>query len=288
MKYFEPRSMAEALKLLAADPESRCLAGGATLVAMLNADLVEPTALVSLKKISGLSGIAMGGGGGVRIGAMTRHADIENARELAGNLAVVRNAAAQIAHPAIRAMGTIGGAICHGDPSADFPSALVAADAIVEAQGPAGKRDIPIGEFFVGYFTTALEPGEIVTAIVLPKARANSAGLHVKFNRVDGDYATVAVSLALAIEKGVCAHARIALAACGPVPVAMAEADHALEGSKLDAGAIAKAATFLVEASDPVDDVRGSAEYRRMLIPRLLSRAVGQARAELESAGAAR
>ncbi|MCC7412031.1 MAG: FAD binding domain-containing protein [Gammaproteobacteria bacterium] len=277
MRYVEPVTLAEALELLGTSEDARCLAGGATLVAMMNADLVEPELLVGLRRLEELVGIDASADG-VRIGAMTTHAAIAADARLTGAAAAVRSAAGQIAHPAIRNQGTIGGAICHADPAADFPAALVAADAVVEVRGADAVRSIPAAEFFVDYLTTALAPGEMVIAVRVPAGPARAIGRHLKFSRTEGDYATVSVAVVIAMHADVCGYARVALGSAGPAPVHVDAADATLAGSRLDAVAIERAGALLVDAADPVDDVRGSADYRRLLIPRLLGRALDLAR----------
>ena len=277
MKYIEPASLSEALEILSTDDEARCLAGGATLVAMLNADLVEPSTLVGLRRIDELAGIAVAEDH-IRIGAMTTHAQIAADGRLTGNAAVVWDAAGQIAHPAIRNMGTIGGSVCHADPNADFPGALVAANAALEAVGQSGTRKIPADEFFLDYLETSLEEDEILSAILVPVEPVNASGRHLKFSRTHGDYATVSISLVLVMDGTDCSYARVAVGSAGPVPIHLDEADALLTGSALAAEAINRAGQKLAEAADPVDDVRGSAEYRRMIIPGLLQRAVDEAR----------
>ena len=277
MKYIEPASLAEALEILSEDDEARCLAGGATLVAMLNADLVEPSTLVGLRRIDELGGITVTGDH-VRIGAMTTHAQIAADDRLTGNAAVVRDAAGQIAHPAIRNMGTIGGSVCHADPNADFPGALVAANAALEAVGASGTRQIPADEFFLDYLETSLEEDEILSAVLVPVEPAGAGGRHLKFSRTHGDYATVSISLVLVTDDNTCSYARVAVGSAGPVPIHLDEVDALLTGSELTAGAVNEAGRKLAQAADPVDDVRGSAEYRRMIIPGLLQRAVDELR----------
>ncbi len=277
MKYVEPASLAEAIEILSEDDEARCLAGGATLVAMLNADLVEPSTLVGLRRIDELGGITVTRDH-VRIGAMTTHAQIAGDDRLAGNAAVVRDAAGQIAHPAIRNMGTIGGSVCHADPNADFPGALVAANAALEAVGPSGTRQIQASEFFLDYLETSLEEDEILGAVLVPVEPAGARGRHLKFSRTHGDYATVSISLVLVMEGNSCTYARIAVGSAGPVPIHLGVADALLTGSDLSGETIKQAGQKLMEAADPVDDVRGSAEYRRMIIPGLLQRAVDELR----------
>ena len=278
MKYVEPTSLSEALGFLAGDDEARCLAGGATLVAMLNADLVEPSTLIGLRRIDELAGITVTGDQ-LRIGAMTTHAQVAVDDRLTGNAAVVRDAARQIAHPAIRNMGTIGGAICHADPNADFPGALVAANAVLEAVGTSGSRHIPAAEFFLDYLETALEEDEILSAVIVPVDPAGAMGKHLKFSRTHGDYATISISLVLVRDAGACSYARVAVGSAGPTPLHLDEADAILTGSALSEDTIKQAGSKLVEAADPADDVRGSAEYRRMIIPGLLQRAVNELQA---------
>ncbi|MDA0229991.1 MAG: FAD binding domain-containing protein [Proteobacteria bacterium] len=283
MEFHQPTSLDAALALLAADPEALLLAGGATLVAMMNADLVAPSALISLRAVTELQTIEAAADGGLRIGAMLSHTALAAEARLTGGNAVVRDAAAQIAHPSVRNIGTLGGAVAHGDPSSDLPAALVAANAVIETAGPAGKREISAEDFFEDYLTTALQAGEMVAAVRLPAPPEGAMGHYEKFARVHGDYATLSVALVLAMEGGECSFARIALGAAGATPVRVAEAEACLIGAAMDSDAIEAAAAKLVEASDPVDDVRGSAEYRLMLVPRLLGRALSAARAKLES-----
>lgn len=277
MKYIEPASLSEALEILSADDEARCLAGGATLVAMLNADLVEPSTLIGLRRIDELAGISVSGDH-IRIGATTTHAQIAGDDRLTGNAAVVRDAAGQIAHSAIRNVGTIGGAVCHADPNADFPGALVAANAVLEAAGQSGRRKIPADEFFLDYLETSLEEDEILSAVMVPVEPVGARGRHLKFSRTHGDYATISISLVLAMNSGACSHARVAVGSAGPAPVHLAEVDALLTGSDLSGETVKQAGQKLMEAADPVDDVRGSAEYRRMIIPGLLQRAVDELR----------
>ena len=275
MKYIEPASLPEALDILTGDDEARCLAGGATLVAMLNADLVEPSTLIGLRRIEELAGISTTADH-IRIGAMTTHAEIAGDGRLTGNAAVVRDAARQIAHPAIRNMGTIGGSVCHADPNADFPGALVAAAALLEVVGCSATRQIPADEFFLDYLETALEEDEILSAVMVPVEPSDASGRHLKFSRTHGDYATVSISLVLVMDADVCSYARVAVGSAGPIPLHLSEADAILTGSTLTEELIEHAGRKLMAAADPVDDVRGSAEYRRMIIPGLLLRAINE------------
>jgi carbon-monoxide dehydrogenase medium subunit len=261
-----PKSLGEAIGLLAGDAESKPLAGGASLVAMLNAHLVEPAALVSLACVDELRGAESRDDGTLRIGAMTRHREIENAA-LTGARGVLQQAAGAIANPTIRAMGTIGGSIALSDPGADYPPALVALSATIEIAGSSGTRQVAAADYFVDWYTTALGPGELVTAVHLP-AVADGVGVYHKLARVAGDFAIV--SVAVTIQRS--GRVRAVIGACGPRPLSLDEAD-----DELERGNVAAAGKLLSDAADPVDDGRASASYRRRVIPRMLARAFAQA-----------
>jgi carbon-monoxide dehydrogenase medium subunit len=273
MKYLEPETVDEAITALASAEDARCLAGGATLVAMLNAELVDPTVLVGLRKIEALRGISRTANG-IRIGAMTTHNEIAADDRLVGAMAVLRSAAGQIAHDAIRYVGTIGGSIAHADPSADWPAAITAAGASIEIASSSGTRSVSVDEFFLGYLQTAVQAGEIVTAIDIPSGPKNARGHYLKFARVDGDYATVSIAIVLAMNGKRCDYVRFAAGACGPRPLRVVAAEERLLGTELTAEDVAAAGDLLAAEADPVSDVRGSSEYRRLLIPRLLKRAI--------------
>ncbi len=275
---YRPATVAEAVGLLARFPEARILGGGATLVAMINAQLAEPEAIVSLRDIAEIRGILVHAAG-VRIGAFTRHRETAAAgAQLHGTLAVLPHAAGQIANATVRNMGTIGGSISFADPGLDYPPALVAAGANVEIASAAGKRTIAAADFFVDWYTTALAPGEMVTAIELPAPRAG-AGVYLKHARVSGDYATASVAVSIATApRGI--ETCVAVGACGPKPLLSAEANRLLSGAPTDQD-IARAGAALQAMADPVDDVRGSAEYRRMLIPRMVASAFAQAKQKM-------
>lgn len=280
-EFLRPRSVEEALRHLSEHEDARPLAGGATLVAMLNAGLVEPDAIVSLSAIEELRGISEDGDGWLRVGSMTRHAETAASELFKEGQRVVPHAASQIANMPVRNMGTMGGSISFADPAIDYPPALTAAGAEIEIAGVDGSRRVPVQDFFLDWYTTALEEAELVTAIHIPPAPKGSIGHYEKLARVSGDYAIASVALVLAIEDGVCSAAQIAIGACGPTPIRLPEAENLLVGSGLDPDTLAGAGALLAEASDPVDDVRGSADYRRRLVPRLLAKAVAAAQRQI-------
>jgi carbon-monoxide dehydrogenase medium subunit len=274
MKLYTPGTIDEAIAILGKYENARCIAGGQTLVAMMNAELVQPDALVSLGGIGALRGIAPLVDGTTEIGAMTTHRQIADYGRFSPAQAIVGQAARRIAHPPIRNVGTIGGSIAHADPAADFPTALVAADAVIEIAGTRGRRTVRARDFFVDYLTTVVEPDEIVASIRVPAGPSGARTHYEKFSRVDGDFAILSVAVVLADADGVCSHARIVLGAAGPTPIRSDDADAALEGRAIGDEAIDAAIVVLAELLDPIDDFRGSADYRRRIMPRLARRAI--------------
>jgi carbon-monoxide dehydrogenase medium subunit len=265
-----PESLVEAVGFLSSDADAKPLAGGASLVAMLNARLVEPSALISLARLKELRGVTVLADGTVRIGAMTRHREVAEISALAGPQEVLRQAAAAIANPTIRAMGTIGGSVALNDPGADYPPVLLALSATMEIVGSSGTRHVAAADYFLDWYTTALAPGELVAAVQLPPASAGG-GVYHKLARVAGDFAIV--SVAITVQTG--GRVRAVIGACGPRPLSLEEAD-----AELERGNVAAAGTLLAEAADPVDDNRASAAYRRRIIPRMLGRAFTEAHAQ--------
>jgi aerobic carbon-monoxide dehydrogenase medium subunit len=274
IEFHRPGNVDEAVSLLASSPGSRCIAGGQTLVAMMNAGLIDAPSLVALDGIAELRDIRHQEDGSIRIGAGVRHCEVARHGKFVRANRIIREAAALIAHPAIRNFGTLGGSLAHADPASDYPTAAVGASAVIEIAGPQGRRLLAASEFFLDYLTTALEPGEMITALILPSAPAGSVGHYLKFSRVDGDYAIVSIGVTLTLDGKVCTEARLAAGGLGATPIWSAEADAALCVTACNDEAIATAAQHLIERADPVDDVRASADYRRALVPKLLRRAI--------------
>ncbi|WP_426753821.1 FAD binding domain-containing protein [Myxococcus sp. Y35] len=277
MRYAEPESVEAALSALSTHEDALCLAGGASLVAMMNAGRIAPGMLVSLHRIPELFRITETGDG-VWLGAMCTHRTVAADTRLRGAMEVVRAAARQLAHPAIRNMATLGGSIGLADPQTELPVALVAASALAEVASANGRRVVPVESLFVDSHRTSLQRGELVTRVFLPQGAEGAVGHHLRYSRVAADYPTVSLSLVLDMDGDTCRQVRIVLGSCGPVPLHVDAADQRLVGTRLEAEDVADAGGLLAQAAAPIDDVRGSAEYRRMLIPRLLGRALSQAR----------
>ena len=247
---------------------------------MMNAGLVETSALVSLGGIEELTEFQRNPDGSVRIGAMRCHRETAFESELRGGQQVVSRAASKIANAPVRNMGTLGGSIAFADPAADYPPALVAADASIEIAGTAGRREVPAESFFHGWYETALEHEEIVTAVVLPNAPAGSVGCYEKLARVAGDFAVASIALCMSCEGDEISTIRFAVGGCGGGPIRVPAAEQMLIGQAPHAETITPAGNLLVEALDPVDDVRASADYRRLVVPRLLAKIINAAHNE--------
>ncbi len=280
MEFVRPDSIEAAVAALQAEGAA-CLAGGATLVAMMNADLVAPERLVSLRDVAALREASRRPDGTVVIGAMRRHRETAEETDLRDGQRVLREAAAQIANPPVRNMGTIGGSCAFADPAADYPPALVAADARFALAGAEGRRTVPAGDFFRDWYETALEPGELIESVILPPAPAGTVGSYTKLARVAGDFAIASVALALGMDGGACTHLAVAVGACGPVPARRRDIEAELLGGPLGNAEIGRLTDALAEAFDPVDDVRASAGYRRRVAPRMVRQAIGEAMQKL-------
>ncbi|MDP7100361.1 MAG: FAD binding domain-containing protein, partial [Rhodospirillales bacterium] len=189
MKIHKPTTLQEAAGLLAADDGAQCIAGGATLVAMMNSGVVEPSALISLEYITGLNEITKSSDGSVIIGAAAKHKTVAAYVDFSEAQNIVGIAADKIAHPQIRNMGTIGGSVAVGDPAADYPTALLAADASFNIIGQDSSRSIPADDFFDGFLSTALEDGELIQSIKLPVGPEHATAVYDKIAKIDGDIA---------------------------------------------------------------------------------------------------
>jgi aerobic carbon-monoxide dehydrogenase medium subunit len=260
--------------------DAKVLAGGQSLVPMMNFRIVRPPALVDVSRIPDLDYMARHGDA-LRIGALTVHRDVEKADdELLEGFGVLKAAAPFVGHFPIRARGTFGGSIAHGDPSSEWCMLARLLDAEVVARGPEGERTIPAADFFFGFFTTALEPGELLTEVRFPHPMPRAA--LEEFARRHGDFAIVAAAVAVEGEDGSCERAAVVVGGVDEVPVRVEAAERVLTASDLSAEAIEEAAQTAAKEVDPSGDVHGSAEYRRkltaVLVRRALTRAVAHGR----------
>ena len=275
--YHAPRTLDEALALLTRyDGEAKILAGGQSLMPLLNFRLSRPAALVDLNRIPALAYIKEVDGS-VRFGAMTRQRAIEFSPVVARRLPLLTEATRWVGHLPIRTRGTIGGSIAHADPSAEYPAVLTALDGEVVARGPKGERVLKPRDFFQTYLTTNLAADEILTEVRLPATPAGAGFAFEEFSRRHGDFAIIGIAAVIVREGSRCTMARLATAGAGPIPVRLRAAEEILEREGLGDDALARAAAKAQELVQPDGDIHASADYRRHLTGVLTGRAVKRA-----------
>jgi len=256
--------------------DAKVLAGGQSLVPMMNFRLVRPPALVDVTRIPDLRYVARDGDA-LRIGALTTHREIETLRDLGvvAGYELLPRAARWVGHYPIRTRGTFGGSVAHADPSAEWCMLAVLLDATLVVRGPEGEREIPAGDFFLGFFTTSLEPGELLVEVRFPRPRPHAA-LH-EFARRHGDFAIVAVAVAVDVDGDRIREPRVVVGGVDDVPLRVEAAEQALDGVAPGAEAFAEAGRAAAGAVDPSSDVHGSAQYRKDLTDVLVRRALAEA-----------
>ncbi len=271
--YHRANSVDEAIGMLSEIGEgARVLAGGQSLLVLLKMRFDEPTDLVDIGRIPGLDQIEENGDE-VRIGALATHRRIA-ASGLAGSVPIISDCANGIADNQVRSRGTIGGSVASGDPSCDWPALLHTLDAEIQCQGPNGARTLDINGFVEDLYQTTLEPGEIITGIRFRRPASGSGGAYCAFKRCAPAYPTISVGVQMTVSGGQVESARVALGSAGLTPIRAKQAEAELEGRSVDADRIDKAADAAVAAADPVDDQRGSADFKRQLIACLTKRAI--------------
>ncbi|HEU4367782.1 MAG TPA: xanthine dehydrogenase family protein subunit M [Methylomirabilota bacterium] len=281
-EYHAPRSVDETVELLGRyGGDAKVLAGGQSLMPMLNFRLARPAALVDVNRIPALAYVREEDGA-VALGAMTRQRTIEFSPVVARRLPLLHEATRWVGHLPIRSRGTIGGSLAHADPSAEYPAVLTALDGEVVAQGPRGRRTLRGPELFETYLTTRLAPDELLVEVRLPAMAAGAGFAFEEFARRHGDFAIVGIAAMIVRDGARCRTARLAAAGTGPVPARLRAAEEILEREGLGAAAIEAAAARASELVEPDSDVHASADYRRHLTGVLTARALRRA---LERAG---
>ncbi len=275
-EYHAPRQLDEAAELLASLPNAKILAGGQSLVPMMNFRYVIADHLIDLGGVEDLRGIAVGDGC-LRIGAMTRQRDLELSPEIAKHCPLMAEALRHVGHRQTRNRGTIGGSLAHADPAAELPAVCAAYDAVIHIASVRGIRSVPLGEFSAGYMATVLAPDEMIAAIELPIWRpGHGHGFH-EFARRQGDFALAGAAALLDVGAGgSIRRAALALFGVAEQPVRLDAAEATLTGKALDAAVIqrAAAAAWLIE---PISDIHASGDYRRHLAQVLSARALADA-----------
>jgi CO/xanthine dehydrogenase FAD-binding subunit len=275
--YWAPASVDEALGLLTRyGGEAKILAGGQSLVPLLNFRLSRPAALIDINRIPTLAYIRPQDGE-VRVGAMTRQRAIEFSPVIAERIPLLTEATRWVGHLPIRSRGTIGGSLAHADPSAEYPAVLTALGGSVVARGPKGERAIAAGELFQSYLTTSLAADEILVEVRLPSPPAGAGYAFEELARRHGDFALIGIAAVIARQGDRCTLARLATSGAGPVPLRLRAAEEILERDGLGDAAIEAAGRRASELVNPDSDIHASADYRRHLTGVLTQRAVKRA-----------
>ncbi len=276
--YYAPSSVDEALHVLAdAGDDGRVLAGGQSLMPMLNCRIISPAVLVDINRIEELDRFNVADDG-LTLGALVRHADLLRSPQVREGWPLLAEATTYVAHPAIRNRGTVCGSVSHNDPAAEQPSVLVTLDGTVMIAGGAGRREVPAEEFLTGMMSNALEPGEMVVGLRYPRPPAGTSAAFVEYARRLGDFALAGAAAMLTMREGVCEKARLTIVGMGDGPVRARDAEAVLTGRELSGkrskDAFAEAVSKVIAAVEPTDDVHASAAYRRHLAGVLTTRAL--------------
>lgn len=287
-RYAAPQSVGEAVDLLSTHGEAKVLAGGHSLLPLMKLRLATPPVLVDINRIPGLDYIREDDQlGMLRVGALARHSDFERSDLIRRRYPLLWDTAAGIGDPLVRNRGTMAGAVAHADPAADWPAALLAANASVVAFGPRGERTIPLTELYVAILTTSLAPDELLTEVRVPFPGPGSGGAYEKLERKVGDYAVIGVGVQLTLDQdGNVAEAGIGLCNAGSTSIKAIQAEQYLLRKPLAVDNINQAAQLAMEASDPIEDDRGPVDYKRAMVRELTRRALRRAAARAQGGAA--
>ena len=282
-EYHRPESLEDAYQLLGQyGDDAKVLAGGQSLIPVMKLRLATPGHIVDISRLA-MDEIAESGDT-LTVGGLARHRDLERSDVIKAGYPVMAAAAPLISDPVVRNLGTIGGSLCHADPAGDWGSVMLALQASVVIGSPRGEREVPISEFLVDTFTTALEPDEILTKVKVPKSSGSFGGTYLKLERKVGDFASVATAVHLSLSNGTIERAGIALTAVGTKNIPATDAENSLAGAEPTEDAFAEAGRLAAEASSPIGDLRGSEAYKRHVVDVYVRRGLARA---LESARAA-
>jgi carbon-monoxide dehydrogenase medium subunit len=272
--YYAPSSLNEAIQLLSENDEAKVLAGGQSLLNLMKLRLAAPTSLIDISRLQGLSYVR-GDGDRLAIGALTTHDTIEHNSTIKEKFMILNEAASKIGDQQVRNLGTIGGSACHADPAADIPTALLAADAEFVIEGKKGKRVVAAREFFLDFFTTAVQHDEILTEVRLPYLPEKSASAYMRHSLRESDFAIAIVGVIVTLANGSsCRDVRIGIGAAGPTPLRADSAEQYLKGETLNEAKILEAAERAVEGVNPPSDMHGSGQFRLEMIKALTKRSL--------------
>jgi carbon-monoxide dehydrogenase medium subunit len=277
-EYFRATDVNEAVALLRRHgEEAKLLAGGQSLVPMMKLRVARPKYLIDIHRIRDLNYIREESGT-IRIGAMTRHAEIEQSPLICEKIPILAEAASAIGDAQVRNRGTIGGALVEADPAGDYAAVVLALDAVLHCVGPRGDRLIPAAEFFTFAYTTALEADEIMTKVEFPMPAERSAGVYRKLERVAGDFAIVSAAVQMSVEQsGSCDRIGIGITGGNPTATKATAVEALILGKKLTPELIDEAGRLIQQNAEPIEDLRGSAAYKKKVLSAILRRALREA-----------
>ncbi|MCH7698601.1 MAG: xanthine dehydrogenase family protein subunit M [Chloroflexi bacterium] len=277
-EYYAPTSVAETVALLEQHgPEAKLLAGGQSLVPLLNMRLARPTVVVDVGRVAGLDYVREEDGA-LAIGAMTSQRTIERSELVEQRLPLLRAATRLVGHPQIRNRGTVGGSIAHADPAAEYPAVALALDAQMRVAGPGGERVIEAADFFVTYLTTALEPSDVLTEVRMPLLPGGAGWSIVEIARRHGDFALAGAVVTLSVDSGSIKDPRVVLFGVGATPIRVREAEERLAGESPSEALFTEAGKLVSEVIDePLSDIHATAEFRRHLAGVMAQRGLAEA-----------
>lgn len=266
--FLQPATVAEASRMLAdLGDECRLMAGGTALMLVLRQRMLTPTHIVSADRLDALRGIDFDATRGLRIGALSRHGDIARSALVQRHYPMLASMAARVANPQVRNQGTLGGNLCYGDPSTDPPGCLMALGAQIVLASARGERVLALDEFLVDYFTTAIDPDEVVVEVRVPAPAEGQDGLYTRFKRTAAEHRPLAsVSLVARRDGATCHEARIVVGASVPVPRRLARVEAFLAGKTVTHAVAEEAADIVAADIEPISDLRGSDIYRREMV----------------------
>jgi len=276
-EYLKPSGVAEAIELLRLHgDDAKLLAGGQSLVPMMKLRVARPKYLIDIHHLTDLNYIREDAGQ-IRCGAMTRHIQIEESALIREKLPMLAVAASEIGDVQVRNRGTLGGGLAEADPSGDYGPVVLAVDAQMKCLGPNGERFIPAVEFFSFAYTTAVEPDEILTEVIFPLPAQHGAGVYLKLERVAGDFAIVSAAVQSVVDKsGVCRSIGIGVSGAGTVPQKALGVEALLRGKKVTPELLAEAGRLVQVDAEPIEDMRGSAAYKKKALSAILRRAIAE------------
>jgi aerobic carbon-monoxide dehydrogenase medium subunit len=283
-EYLKASSISDAIALLKRyGDDAKLLAGGQSLVPMMKLRVARPKYLIDIHRIADLNYIREQDGQ-INIGAMTRHVEIEESALISDKLPILRAAASEIGDAQVRNRGTIGGGLAEADPSGDYGAVVLALDAQMRCVSPRGERIVSASDFFTFAYTSALEPDEILTEIVFPVPGISSAGVYLKLEKVAGDFAIASAAVQLSLDaNGACEEIGIGVTGAHSTPTKAVAVEVWLRGKKITAELIDQAGRLIQEGAEPIEDLRGSAAYKKKALSAILRRAIAESLRQAEA-----